>query len=259
MRVKLKISGLKNKRIPRDHFHQLSSLIYDMIRKANPDYSKWLHDEGFLDGSKSFKFFCFSKLLPENNEYVKAGDNGDLMVFTRDIATVYITSPVREIMQHLVDFLLLNRDIRLLNHNLVIQNAFALSAKFEDGEELFKCITPIVLSTRSDDHKTPFYLRAYQDPVKFNEFLTRNAREKFRIFSGEESSVSVTVDSDYLERTGRKSNMRIKIIEDIEVFGSLVPVKISGTGEEIAFLYDTGIGEKNSLGMGMIEIAGKRF
>jgi CRISPR-associated endoribonuclease Cas6 len=230
-----------------------------MIRKSNPDYSKWLHDEGFLDGNKSFKFFCFSKLIPEKNAYVKAGDNDEMIVFTKDIATLYISSPVREIMQHLVDFLLLNREIRILNHNLVIQNAFASTENFESGEELFKCITPIVLSTRSDDHKTPFYLRAYQDPVQFSEFLTRNAREKFRIFSGQESSVDVIVDSSYLERTGRKSNIRIKIVEDIEVFGSLVPVKISGSGEEIAFLYDTGIGEKNSLGMGMLEIAGKQF
>ncbi|WP_333640228.1 CRISPR-associated endoribonuclease Cas6, partial [Mesotoga prima] len=239
MRVKLTLSGLKNKAVPRDHFHQLSGLIYAMIQKANPDYSKWLHDEGFLDGSKSFKFFCFSKLIPENNAYIKAGDNGEMIVFTKDIAALYISSPVREIMQHLVDFLLLNREIRILNHNLVIQNAFASTESFESGEELFKCITPIVLSTRNDEHKTPFYLRAYQDPAQFGEFLTKNAREKFRVFSGRESSVSIVVDGEYVEKVGRKSNIRINIVDDIEVFGSVVPVKISGTGEEIAFLYDT--------------------
>ena len=259
MRVKLTLSGLKNKAVPRDHFHQLSGLIYAMIQKANRDYSKWLHDEGFLDGKKSFKFFCFSKLIPEKNAYVKAGNNDEMIVYTKDIATLYISSPVREIMQHLVDFLLLNREIRILNHNLIIQNAFAFTENFEDGEDLFKCITPIVLSTRNDEHKTPFYLRAYQDPVQFGEFLTRNAREKFRVFSGKESEVNVIVDSGYVERVGRKSNVRINLVDDIEVFGSVVPVKISGTGEEIAFLYDTGLGEKNSLGMGMIEIAGKRF
>jgi len=230
-----------------------------MIQKANRDYSKWLHDEGFLDGKKSFKFFCFSKLIPEKNAYVKAGNNDEMIVYTKDIATLYISSPVREIMQHLVDFLLLNREIRILNHNLIIQNAFAFTENFEDGEELFKCITPIVLSTRNDEHKTAFYLIAYQDPVQFGEFLTRNVREKFRIFSGKESGVSIVVDGEYIERVGKKSNLRINIVDDIEVFGSVVPVKISGTGEEIAFLYDTGLGEKNSLGMGMIEIAGKRF
>ncbi|MGV8104046.1 MAG: CRISPR-associated endoribonuclease Cas6 [Mesotoga sp.] len=259
MRIKLKFSGLKNKAIPRDHFYQLSGLVYSMIEQANPDYSKWLHDKGFVDGNKSFKFFCFSRIIPEPAGYTRGGDNGELIVFTKNEGTLYISSPVREFMQNLVDFLLINREIRVMNHSLLIERAFATSQEFSDGEELFKCISPIVLSTRSEEYTTPTYLRAYQEPDLFDEYLTRNAKEKLKIFHGVESDIELTVDREYLKRTGRKSNLRLKIKEDTEVFGSIVPVKIKGKKEEIAFLYHCGLGQKNSLGMGMIELAGKRF
>jgi hypothetical protein len=43
-------------------------------------------------GNKSFKFFCFSRIIPEPGGYTRGGDNDELIVFTKNEGTLYISS-----------------------------------------------------------------------------------------------------------------------------------------------------------------------
>ena len=47
MRIKIILKNLRNKAFKRDHYYQLSSVVYNMLREANPKYSKWLHQKGY--------------------------------------------------------------------------------------------------------------------------------------------------------------------------------------------------------------------
>ncbi|NOZ33836.1 MAG: CRISPR-associated endoribonuclease Cas6 [Chlorobi bacterium] len=64
MRLKLNLSVLsKHAEIPVNYQYELSSWIYKTLNFGNPEFSDWLHSEGYLNENKQFKLFTFSRLL----------------------------------------------------------------------------------------------------------------------------------------------------------------------------------------------------
>ena len=61
MRIKTTFSTDKSGVIDFNYQHQIQALIYGFLSKSNPDYSQWLHQQGFVyKNDKRFKFFAFS-------------------------------------------------------------------------------------------------------------------------------------------------------------------------------------------------------
>ncbi len=61
MRIKTTFSTDKSGVIDFNYQHQIQALIYGFLSKSNPDYSQWLHQQGFVyKNDKRFKFFSFS-------------------------------------------------------------------------------------------------------------------------------------------------------------------------------------------------------
>ena len=48
--------------LPLSYQYELSSWIYQVMGKANSEFSQFLHSQGYLSGNKKFKFFTFSHL-----------------------------------------------------------------------------------------------------------------------------------------------------------------------------------------------------
>ncbi len=260
MRIKVILKEAKNKAFKRDHYHQLAGMIYNMIRKSNPEFSSWLHEKGFMDGNKKFKFFCFSRLVAPRDHYEYIGENKELILFKSNQVSLYISSPIEEFLTNLIEFFLAEDYVKLGDHTLKVDSARALTAPDFGEKTVFKVITPIVLSKRVEGYNTPFYIRAYQSPDEFDEYLTKNAKEKWKIFTGQENAdISLQVDRTYLEKKGKRTSCKINLSPNQTIIGSVVPVIVSGDPEIIRFLYDVGLGQKNSLGMGMVELAGYKY
>ena len=49
--------------IPMNYQYELSSFIYRTLARSDSGYSAWLHENGFITGTKRFKLFSFSNLL----------------------------------------------------------------------------------------------------------------------------------------------------------------------------------------------------
>lgn len=260
MRIKITLTGLRNKVFKRDHFYQLSGLIYSMLGNSNPEFSSWLHNNGYKNGNKSFKFFNFSRLLTKGRNHEYLGENKDLILFKDRKAYFYVSSPVKEFLNSLIDFLLAENTIKLGDHILEVENALAMPSRNLSKEVMFKSITPVVVSKSTVEYDTPFYIRAYQKPDEFDEYITKNAKEKWKIFSGEENGdILLTADKSYIKRKGRRTACKIELTSNQLLFGSIVPIKAEGDPSIISFLYDTGLGEKNSQGMGMVEVINKVY
>ena len=76
MRIKITLSADKSGIIDFNYQHQLQAIIYEFLFKSNPDYSSWLHEQGYVyKNDKRFKFFVFSgitfhkqiKIISSNN------------------------------------------------------------------------------------------------------------------------------------------------------------------------------------------------
>jgi len=259
MRIKIILKNLRNKAFKRDHYYQLSSVVYNMLREANPKYSKWLHQKGYEDGYKHFKFFNISKLIVRKEDYQLTGTNNELILLKEDTAYFYISSPIEEFLTNLVSYLLAKDTFKLGDHTVYIDRAVALPNPAISENTTFKSITPIVITKKHPEYRTPFFIRAYQDPEEFDKYITKNALEKYKILTGKDSNLSLNVDREYLKKKVYRTVVKIQLKENQTLFGSLVPVEAKGEPAILNFLYDVGLGEKNSQGMGMVEIAGYRF
>jgi len=124
MRIKTTFSTDKSGVIDFNYQHQIQALIYGFLSKSNPDYSQWLHQQGFVyKNDKRFKFFAFSgiafhgpiKIIRSNRLNGSNGLNGlsgfiGLNGFSFKASHIspftfsfQIASPVDKFIQHLIE------------------------------------------------------------------------------------------------------------------------------------------------------------
>lgn len=127
MRIKITLSTDKSDIIEFNYQHQIQGLIYSFLSSSDPDYSSWLHEQGFVyDRDKNFKLFVFSGIIfhgpikihgsnRSNSSKSSSGLNGlnglsGLNGFSWSASSVnpftlsfQIASPVHQFIQHLID------------------------------------------------------------------------------------------------------------------------------------------------------------
>ena len=124
MRIKTTFSTDKSGVMDFNYQHQIQALIYGFLSKSNPDYSQWLHQQGFVyKNDKRFKFFAFSgiafhgpiKIIRSNRLNGSNGLNGlsgfiGLNGFSFKASHIspftfsfQIASPVDKFIQHLIE------------------------------------------------------------------------------------------------------------------------------------------------------------
>ena len=65
-KLSLELTNKKQNLLPLNYQYELSAWIYKVLHYGSPDFSRWLHDHGFLNDRKQFRLFTFSNLaIPE--------------------------------------------------------------------------------------------------------------------------------------------------------------------------------------------------
>lgn len=64
MRIKITLQASLPGIIDFNYQHQIQAIIYDFLSYSNPDYSAWLHEQGYnYHREKRFKLFVFSGII----------------------------------------------------------------------------------------------------------------------------------------------------------------------------------------------------
>jgi len=110
--VRIKITALSEQPsfFPYNYQYALHSAIYSLINESSTEYSKFLHDNGYLrDGiNKKFKFFTFSKLKFYPNKRDRTGFGN-----VKKIQFLFATS-IDESLKHLILGIFSNQKIKLI-------------------------------------------------------------------------------------------------------------------------------------------------
>ena len=243
MRIKLVFRYDGDKPIPFNRNHAISSWIYRCIRFYNRDYSEMLHFD------RDIKLFVFSDLHIPGYRISEKG------LFTdRDEVYFYLSSPRSEFISNLVKGLLNSVDENVLSLGKVelkIKSIETLKSIDFGENATFKALSPIVAST-FQDRKT-FYLSP--DKEKFYENLKNNLKKKYQMVYGKSYKKGIEIEPVY-EKFPRKIKYSIKIKEG-HVIGFRIPLRITASKEILRVAYECGIGEKNSMGFGMLDLYGK--
>lgn len=264
MRIKLTLLPLNKCVIPINYQYHLSSSIYKIISNENPDYSKWLHDNGYLDTSnKPRKLFVFSNLyiIPRPKLF-----KNYIIIQPNSIITLFVSSIIiNDFINNFVNGIFKDQEIEIYDNmvksKFLIQKVETLKEITFSSKMKYYCISPILLSTLKNHNGelSQYYYRP--DDIQLCEAIKNNLLKKYELIYKskiEPDLFKFNFDYRYINKKGgfNKITKLITITKnnnEIKVKGFFAPFTLETNCELHKIAYELGIGEKNSIGFGMIE------
>lgn len=243
MRLKI-LMGEEEKwyKFPWGYSYYVSSLIYNLLHKIEPEFSFLLHSFGFQKGNKKFKLFTFSTLLPK--KFIGKEDYCYLLA----PFTLYFSTPIEEIVEKIIKALKKERKVNLFGYILPIIKIKEIPVSIDKEIIKLKTLSPLTISKkiRIKDKITSLYLTPEDED--FVPRIKENLIEKF--------SILYDVKRDEIELEIEPISYNVKLIEvkNIKVKGVMMEFKVKSSLKEIIkFGYEAGFGEKTSMGFGFVE------
>lgn len=240
MRLEIILKGKNNFKVPFNYNHILSAIIYNKIADLN--FANELHS------SKSFKFFTFSQIYIPKRRIVKDG------IMAKDgVISFYISSPNDFLIKSLVDGFLEDLEISFQNQKLTIQKIEALKTPEFSSKSEFKTLAPIIVRTKKEiDGELKIWDLAPSD--KFFKSLENNLIKKYIKFNNltkTDKKINIYSDMNFVKRKRISINKGNATTHHRAYMMDLI---LEGDLNLIEFAYDVGIGEKNSMGFGMVKL-----
>lgn len=257
MRLRVRLDNPAGTRLPINYQECLTAAVYGLLAASDADYARRLHDDGYVtprseagEGGRRFKLFTFSWLRGTRRTV-----DGDALRFAPGPLEWLVGSPVDEFLTHLATGLLAAGSLRVGPAALPISGIDALPMPTLAETTGFTCLSPVVAALPLPDGRTR-YLRP-SDGDLFGEAVRRNLVRKHRLLYGEppaDDRLALTFDPAYLARTG--GGTKLITFKGIRHVGAFCPFTASGSIELMRVGYETGFGEKNAAGFGMVGCSG---
>ncbi len=239
MRLKINLKSKKNFKVPFNYNHILSSIIYNKI--IDLDLANKLHE------SNSFKFFNFSQLNIPNRQIVKDG-----IISKNGKISFYLSSPNDSIIKNLVNGFVDDLEIKFKNEKLLVEKIEALKTPDFSKISEFKTLSPIIIrDTKQIDGQEKRIDLPPND--KFFKGIKNNLIKKYCIFNDiNNTDKQINVFSE-MANVKRKRITIPKGPNTTYHRAYMMDLILEGDLDLIEFAYDVGVGEKNSMGFGMLK------
>ena len=267
MRVKITAITKRPAAIPFNYNYALHSAIYNLIEKSSSEYSRYLHNKGFINESinKRFKLFTFSNLFFTPTRIQKNGFNQ-----VKEIAFIFST-PIEQSFEHLILGLFSDQTFHLNfsgeKIDFSVTQVESLPEPQFNKECIFLCLSPIAVSTlreKANNSLEQHYLD-YMNPKErehFIENINKNLINKYQTFynttyTGNNQEFKFSFDINYIaKKQGKISKLiHFKKIDNntrTKIKGFEAPFKIIADPRLITIGYDAGFGNDNSAGLGCV-------
>lgn len=236
MRLKINLKSENRIKIPFNYNHILSSIIYNKI--ADLDLADELHS------SNSFKFFNFSQINIQKRKIVDDG-----IIAKNGRINFYLSSPNDLLIKNLVNGFVDDLEIKFKNETLIVEKIEALRTPDFSEKSEFKTISPINIRDLNNENK-----RIDLAPSdKFFKGIKNNLIKKYCNFNEiDRTDKKIKVYSE-MANVKRKRITIPKGPNTTYHRAYMMDIILEGDIDLIKFAYDVGLGEKNSMGFGMIE------
>jgi|SRR5579871_2260727 len=241
-----------------NHQHELTGLAYRLLEISNPDYARFLHDEGYRleEGkAKRYKLFVFSGLrVPGHRRRAE----GDRLRIAPGLVEWLLASPLDDFLQNCATGLLTAGTVLEVGPvPLTITSVEALPAPVFRETTRFTCLTPIVASVPLPNGGTR-YIRPCEGEA-FSAAVRSNLLQKARLVYGEEpteadSALTLRFKEEYLSDPRHRGGTKLIRYKNIDVVGAFAPFTLIGSPALMRMAWECGLGEKNTGGFGMIEM-----
>ncbi len=264
MRLRLSMIPLNpHTAVPINYNYPLSAAIYKILSQAAPDYAAWLHDHGYVGATeRRMKLFTFSRLnipsVRRVEQTLVAGDDRPWLL--------HIASPMEEeFVQNFVLGLFESQKLEIGGPGAVgrflIESVEAIPEPSFREEMKGKTLSPIVVSTMREyqGKLQPYYYRP-TDP-ELPGAVRQNLMAKYELVTGRacpKPDLHIELDMQYYQRKHGKVTRLLRIKEgtpeETHIKAFEMPFVLRGNPELMRIAWECGIGDKNSLGLGMVEL-----
>ena len=260
MRIRLTFRALREKSaIPLNYNHAVSALIYKTVAESSPVFAEELHERGFTAENRQFKLFTFSRIETKDAFIDRRASR---IVLNNPYIKLQVSSPVDEFLNNFVRGLFAKASFRIDKSEFVLADSETLDAPRFSEEMSFRALSPITEAVRNETGEVVFLLPEHD----WSAIITRNLQRKHEAFYGatlSNAEVEWIWDKNYFsdERNHKKASRLIWFPDKnnprkpIKVRGWLAPFRIKGNAELINLGYETGFGNRNSMGFGMAEVS----
>ncbi len=284
MRIKITLLSEESGIIDFNYQHQIQAVIYEFLAVSDPDYSSWLHEQGYIyKKDKRFKLFVFSGILFNGPIKTVRSDNVSGFSFHASSGNPFtfsfqVASPVDKFIQHLID------GIFREGSNIILGRQKATISRVETLPDLLhgmshfngknrsgglNCLTlrpvesPIFVKKPMPAGQRDIYL--FPGDEDFEMFLSQNLIHKYETLHGKPWE-GPPLEFEFHPMRG-KSEKHFTIYKKgidgerkfIHIKGTLQPFTATGPELLIRIGLECGFGQNNSMGCGYVEIDGNGY
>ncbi|MCS6930052.1 MAG: CRISPR-associated endoribonuclease Cas6 [Saprospiraceae bacterium] len=267
MQLKLTLECLEaTPAIPLNYQYELSAWIYRVLQEADADYARFLHNEGYVSGSKLFKLFCFSNL--EISQFRVEGNR--LRILSKEIS-LYVRFCVFSAVEGFIEGLFYRQELWLgdcrQSARFRVKHIYATSLQLPEGPEPL-CVrirmrSPLVVARKHPTAGPDEYL-APTDP-EFGPLLLQNLLDKYRAFTKVDfyaqhpkEQLAFALCPDWQPRS-KLVTLKQATPQETRVRGWMMDFEITAPRELITVGMLAGWGRANSLGFGYGDILPRKL
>lgn len=225
----------------------LRALIYHLLPD---DFAQFLHDTGYAYEKRSFKLFTFSRIFGRRVQGARKTNYP--LVFEPQIH-FYLSSPVNEILEYVANESLKRDNLRLGTNRVILKAIEVENPQIFTEKVKIRMLSPMTIRstvTTAEGKKKSYYYHPLES--EFSELMRRNLEKKYQLVYHQKLQGHLQI----IPR-GRNKERILKGDRNFIIKAWDGYYELEGTPELIQLSYDTGLGEKNSLGLGMWEKVGE--
>lgn len=252
MRLKIKIESTHPIVLPRSYNHILQAWLYKQI--SDPAYRLFLHNEGYRYEKRTFRFFTFSRL----QGFWKVNKEKNQIIFDSPVY-IQIASPLTPFMQEVAMSILMGEKSFWDRNSISITGVEVINDNLPNDRQLWRisALSPIVIystSTEGEKKSTHYYR---PDEPQFETLIRNNLFKKAALLQEYNPSEYPALKGDFQIRPlfdPLKKGSTAFYYKGFFIKGYMGDFELECSRDWVKVAIDTGLGSKNSQGLGMVEI-----
>ncbi|ELR72971.1 CRISPR repeat RNA endoribonuclease Cas6 [Fulvivirga imtechensis AK7] len=262
MRFKI-ISSIsdKNRFLPVNYQYHISSWIYRRIGEADQQLAEFLHSQGYGEGNRRFKFFNFGHI--NLKPYRPHWDRGVFELLGQEVG-ITVSFFLPEIAESFVRGLFMNNEVfigdRINGVRLRVKEMQVLPLPEFKETMSYRLISSCCVTRPPQEGETYGQYLGPEDK-EFIPRLVDNLKTKFEAarnvpsYAGDFSD-NTNIDIQILSKEPKSKLVKVKELTKAatDIRGWVFDCKITAPVEVHEFIWSVGLGEKGSMGFGMVEL-----
>lgn len=256
-------------RLPLNYQYELSAWLYRVLQTADPAFSHFLHNRGYLLGHRRFKLFTFSALRVPRYSLDK--ERQQLVILSKAVL-LQVSFLVEAAAGQFVSGLFQDQQLRLGNREsqvgFVVSGVEALPEPVFAGRMRFRTLSPLCVSVTALHQGRPRPLYLSPTDERFGPVLLDNLRHKqatvrqhgLAVPGGETRELAEEEPAPGFRLLSAPASRLVTIKagtpQETRVRGYQCDFELQAPTELLRLGYYAGFGEKNSLGFGCAEVVG---